>query len=44
MKEHLAKLGVEPELMSVAEFTKFFNDDYASTIQLAKDADIKPAD
>lgn len=44
VKEHLAKLGVEPVLMSVAEFTKFFNDDYASTMQLAKDAQIKPAD
>ena len=44
MKEHLAKLGVEPELMSVAQFTKFFNDDYAATMQLAKDAHVEPAD
>lgn len=44
VKEHLAKLGVEPVLMSLAQFTKFFNDDYASTIQLAKDAHIQPAD
>jgi tripartite-type tricarboxylate transporter receptor subunit TctC len=44
VKEHLATLGVEPQLMSVAEFTKFFNDDYAATLQLAKDAHIEPAD
>jgi len=44
VKEHLAKLGVEPVLMSVGEFTKFFNDDYAATMQLAKDAHVQPAD
>jgi len=44
VKEHLAKLGVEPELMSVADFGKFFRQDYAATLQLAKDAGIKPAD
>jgi len=44
VKEHLAKLGVEPVLMSVAQFTKFFNDDYAATMQLAKDAHVQPAD
>ncbi len=44
VKEHLATLGIEPQLMSVAEFTKFFNDDYAATLQLAKDAHIEPAD
>jgi tripartite-type tricarboxylate transporter receptor subunit TctC len=44
VKQHLATLGVEPQLMSVAEFTKFFNDDYAATLQLAKDAHIEPAD
>jgi tripartite-type tricarboxylate transporter receptor subunit TctC len=44
VKQHLATLGVEPQLMSVAEFTKFFNDDYAATLQLAKDAQIEPAD
>jgi tripartite-type tricarboxylate transporter receptor subunit TctC len=44
VKDHLAKIGVEPKLMSVAQFTKFFNDDYAATMQLAKDAGIKPTD
>jgi len=44
VKEHLATLGVDPVLMSVAQFTKFFNDDYAATMQLAKDAHIQPAD
>jgi len=44
VKQRLAALGIEPELMTVEEFTKFFNDDYAATMQLAKDADIKPAD
>ncbi|HEY5066617.1 MAG TPA: tripartite tricarboxylate transporter substrate binding protein [Xanthobacteraceae bacterium] len=44
VKEHLAKLGVEPGLMSVAQFTTFFNDDYAATMQLAKDAHVEPAD
>jgi len=44
VKEHLAKIGIEPELMSVEQFTKFFNDDYAATLQLAKDAHIQPAD
>jgi tripartite-type tricarboxylate transporter receptor subunit TctC len=44
VKDHLAKIGVEPQLMSVAEFTKFFNDDYDSTLQLAKDAHIEPVD
>jgi tripartite-type tricarboxylate transporter receptor subunit TctC len=43
-KEKLAKLGVEPQLMTVAEFTKFFNDDLNATVQLAKDAGIKPTD
>ena len=37
-------IGIEPQLMSVAQFTKFFNDDYAATMQLAKDAHIQPAD
>ncbi|MGB6505744.1 MAG: tripartite tricarboxylate transporter substrate binding protein [Xanthobacteraceae bacterium] len=44
VKDHLAKIGVEPELMSVAQFTKFFNDDYNATIQLAKDAHIEAVD
>jgi tripartite-type tricarboxylate transporter receptor subunit TctC len=44
VKEHLAKLGIEPELMSVAQFGKFFKEDFDSTVQLAKDAGIKPTD
>jgi len=44
VKEHLAKIGVEPELMSVEQFNKFFKDDYDATLQLAKDAGIKPTD
>jgi len=44
VKEHLAKIGVEPDLMSLAQFDKFFRDDYAATIKLAKDANIEPVD
>jgi tripartite-type tricarboxylate transporter receptor subunit TctC len=44
VKDHLAKIGVDPQLMTVAQFTKFFTDDYNATLQLAKDADIKPVD
>ncbi len=44
VKEHLAKIGVDPELMTVAQFTKFFKDDYDTTIKLAKDANIQPVD
>jgi tripartite-type tricarboxylate transporter receptor subunit TctC len=44
VKEHLAKIGVEPQLMSVDAFTKFFNQDDQATLQLAKDAGIKPTD
>jgi tripartite-type tricarboxylate transporter receptor subunit TctC len=40
----LAKLGVEPEQMSVNSFGKFVNDDIAATVQLAKDANIQPTD
>jgi tripartite-type tricarboxylate transporter receptor subunit TctC len=44
VKERLAKLGVDPQLMSVAEFDKFVKDDLAATVQLAKDAQIEPTD
>jgi tripartite-type tricarboxylate transporter receptor subunit TctC len=40
----LAKLGVEPAQMSVADFEKFFKEDLAATIDLAKQANIKPLD
>ena len=44
VKERLAKLGVDPQLMSVADFDKFVKDDLAATVQLAKDAQIQPTD
>lgn len=44
MVDKLAKLGVEPRLMSVDEFSKFVQDDLAATVQLAKAADIQPTD
>ncbi len=44
MQEKLAKLGVEPEQMSVDAFGKFVKDDLAATVQLAKDAHIEPTD
>jgi tripartite-type tricarboxylate transporter receptor subunit TctC len=44
LQEKLAKLGVEPEQMSVDRFARFVEDDLASTLQLAKDAQIEPTD
>jgi tripartite-type tricarboxylate transporter receptor subunit TctC len=44
VREKLAKLGVDPVQMSVEQFGKFFADDYAATLQLAKDAHIEPID
>jgi len=44
LQEKLAKLGVEPAQISVEEFNKFFQDDLAATVQLAKDAHIEPVD
>jgi len=44
MKEKLAKLGVEAELMSVDAFSKFVKDDLVATVQLAKEANIQPVD
>jgi tripartite-type tricarboxylate transporter receptor subunit TctC len=44
LKERLAKLGVEPDLMSVEAFGKYVRDDIAGTAQLAKDAQIEPLD
>ena len=44
LREKLAKLGVAPEMMSVEEFSKFFREDVAATVQLAKDANIQPVD
>ena len=42
VQERLAKLGVEPHPMSVDEFARFFRDDVAATVKLAKDANIVP--
>jgi tripartite-type tricarboxylate transporter receptor subunit TctC len=44
LQEKLAKLGVEPARISVEEFDKFFRDDLKATVELAKQADIKPID
>ena len=44
LQERLAKLGVEPAQISVEEFDKFFRDDLKATVELAKQADIKPID
>ncbi len=44
MKEKLAKLGVEPRLMSVDGFSKFVKDDLVATVQLAKEANIQAVD
>jgi len=44
LQDKLAKLGVEPAQMSVEEFGKFFREDMAATIDLAKKAGIKPLD
>lgn len=44
VKQKLAMLGVEPELMSVQEFGKFFKDDFDATLKTAKEAGIKPTD
>jgi tripartite-type tricarboxylate transporter receptor subunit TctC len=44
LREKLAKLGVEPMQVSVEEFAKFFKDDLAATVDLARQADIKPID
>jgi tripartite-type tricarboxylate transporter receptor subunit TctC len=44
VKERLARLGVEPQLMSVADFDKFVKDDLAGTVELAQKAHIEPTD
>lgn len=42
IRERLAKLGVQPRPMSVEQCEKFFRDDLAATVKLAKDAHIEP--
>jgi tripartite-type tricarboxylate transporter receptor subunit TctC len=44
LRERLAKLGVEPEPMSIEAFGKFVNDDINATAELAKEAHIEPLD
>jgi tripartite-type tricarboxylate transporter receptor subunit TctC len=44
VKDRLAKLGIEPVIMSVSDFGKFFKQDFDSTLQLAKEAHIQPTD
>ena len=44
IQERLANLGVQPMPLSVDEFTKFFHDDVASTVKLAKDINLKATD
>ena len=44
VKASLAKLGVDPKLMTPEQFTKFAHDDFAATVQLAKEAHIQPGD
>jgi tripartite-type tricarboxylate transporter receptor subunit TctC len=44
VQEKLQKLGVQPMPMTPDEFQKFFADDVAAMVKLAKDADIKPTD
>lgn len=42
IQERLAKLGVQPQPMSVDEVQRFVRDDVAATMKLAKDAKIEP--
>jgi tripartite-type tricarboxylate transporter receptor subunit TctC len=44
VEEQLKKLGVQPMQMTSAEFQKFFADDVAQTVELAKQAGITPTD
>jgi tripartite-type tricarboxylate transporter receptor subunit TctC len=44
MQEKIERLGIEPMPMSPEQYAKFFADDMAATIKLAKDAHIEPMD
>ena len=44
VQERLSKLGVQPLPMTSEQFDKFFRDDVAVTIRLAKEVGIKPLD
>ena len=42
VQERLTKLGVQPMPMSVDQFDKFFRDEIATTVKLAKDINLVP--
>jgi tripartite-type tricarboxylate transporter receptor subunit TctC len=44
VQESLTKLGVQPMRMTSAEFQKYFAEDVAETVKLAKEAGIQPTD
>ena len=44
IREKLQQLGVEPTPMTSEQFAKFFAEDVAAMVQLAKDANIAPTD
>lgn len=44
VQERLSKLGVQPLPMTTEQFEKFFRDDVAVTVKLAKEIGIKPLD
>ena len=44
VQERLSKLGVQPLPMTSEQFEKFFRDDVAVTVKLAKEVGIKPLD
>jgi len=44
VQEKLATLGVQPQPMSVDEFTRFVRDDVAATIKLAREINLTPTE
>jgi tripartite-type tricarboxylate transporter receptor subunit TctC len=44
VQESLSKIGVQPMRMTSAEFQKYFAEDVAETVKLAKEAGIQPTD
>ena len=44
VREKLATLGVEEQLLTVEQFDKFVSDDMAGTLKLAKSAHLEPED
>lgn len=44
VRQQLAKIGVDPQQMTVEQFGKFFADDLAATVELARKAQIEPID